>query len=69
MNLPTWITVSRLLGVPLLLILLAHPSEGQRWLAVGVFLLAASTDWLDGYLARRLKSGDGTGKVFKSPGG
>ncbi|MBU6229151.1 MAG: CDP-diacylglycerol--glycerol-3-phosphate 3-phosphatidyltransferase [Cyanobacteria bacterium REEB459] len=64
MNLPTWITVSRLLGVPWLLILLSHPTQGQRWLAVAVFLLAAGTDWLDGYLARRLNQVTELGKFL-----
>ena len=50
MNLPTWITVSRLLGLPFILYLLASPTEANLWLAVGIFLLAAGTDWLDGYL-------------------
>jgi CDP-diacylglycerol---glycerol-3-phosphate 3-phosphatidyltransferase len=50
MNLPTWITVSRLLGVPLLLYLLYQPSVSLQWVALAVFLVAAGTDWLDGYL-------------------
>ena len=54
MNLPTWITVSRLLGLPFILYLLASPTDGHRWLAMAFFVLAAGTDWLDGYLARRL---------------
>ncbi|MDJ0683050.1 MAG: CDP-diacylglycerol--glycerol-3-phosphate 3-phosphatidyltransferase [Xenococcaceae cyanobacterium MO_167.B52] len=54
MNLPTWITLSRLLGLPFILYLLAFPTEANLWLAVGIFLLAAGTDWLDGYLARKL---------------
>lgn len=54
MNLPTWITLSRLLGLPFILYLLNHPTPGNRWLCVGIFVLAASTDWLDGYLARKL---------------
>ncbi len=54
MTLPTWITLSRLLGVPLVLWLLVDPTPTHRWMAASVFLLAASTDWLDGYLARKL---------------
>lgn len=54
MNLPTWITLSRLLGLPFLFYLLAFPTEAHLWFAVGVFLLTAGTDWLDGYLARKL---------------
>jgi CDP-diacylglycerol---glycerol-3-phosphate 3-phosphatidyltransferase len=64
MNLPTWITVSRLLGVPLLLVLLADPTPTQRWLATGIFVLAAGTDWLDGYLARRLNQVTELGKFL-----
>lgn len=54
MNLPTWITLSRLLGVPLLLYLLQDPSSEQRLYAMLIFLVAAGTDWVDGYLARKL---------------
>ena len=54
MNLPTWITVSRLLGLPFILYLLQFPSSDRRWIAVVIFIVAAGTDWLDGYLARKL---------------
>jgi CDP-diacylglycerol--glycerol-3-phosphate 3-phosphatidyltransferase len=64
MNLPTWITVSRLVGVPLLLYLLYAPTVSDRWLALGIFLLAAGTDWLDGYLARRLDQITDLGKFL-----
>lgn len=64
MNLPTWITVSRLLGVPLLLYTLHNPTEQTRWISVVVFLIAAGTDWLDGYLARRLNQVTDLGKFL-----
>ncbi|MBD2089482.1 CDP-diacylglycerol--glycerol-3-phosphate 3-phosphatidyltransferase [Microcoleus sp. FACHB-1515] len=64
MNLPTWITVSRLLGVPLLLVLLNQPSERDRWISLIIFLIAAGTDWLDGYLARRLNQVTDLGKFL-----
>ena len=54
MNLPTWITLSRLLGLPFILYLLKSPTTEHRWLSVGIFVLAAGTDWVDGYLARKL---------------
>ena len=53
MNLPIWITISRLLGLPFILYLLEFPTAASRWVAVGIFVLAAGTDWLDGYLARK----------------
>ncbi|MGD1944194.1 MAG: CDP-diacylglycerol--glycerol-3-phosphate 3-phosphatidyltransferase [Leptolyngbyaceae cyanobacterium] len=64
MNLPTWITVSRLLGAPLVLILLLDPTPQRAWWAVGIFLVAASTDWVDGYLARRLDQVTELGKFL-----
>lgn len=54
MNLPTWITLSRLLGLPFILYLLNYPTTEHRWLCVGIFVVAAGTDWVDGYLARKL---------------
>ena len=64
MNLPTWITLSRLLGAPLVLILLLDPTPERAWWAVGIFLVAASTDWVDGYLARRLDQVTDLGKFL-----
>ncbi|MCC0175452.1 CDP-diacylglycerol--glycerol-3-phosphate 3-phosphatidyltransferase [Waterburya agarophytonicola K14] len=54
MNIPTWITLSRLLGLPFILYLLNYPTTDNRWLCVGIFVVAAGTDWVDGYLARKL---------------
>ncbi|MBE7382921.1 MAG: CDP-diacylglycerol--glycerol-3-phosphate 3-phosphatidyltransferase [Leptolyngbya sp. SIO1E4] len=64
MNLPTWITVSRLLGVPIVLILLLDPTPARTWAALGIFLIAAGTDWVDGYLARRLNQVTELGKFL-----
>lgn len=56
--------MSRLVGVPLVFWALQLPTEGGRWLAAGIFLLAAGTDWLDGYLARRLDQVTELGKFL-----
>jgi CDP-diacylglycerol---glycerol-3-phosphate 3-phosphatidyltransferase len=64
MNLPTWITVSRLLGVPFLLYFLHQPTSQSRWISLIIFLIAAGTDWLDGYLARRLNQVTDLGKFL-----
>lgn len=63
-NLPTWITISRLIGVPFLFWLLQEPSDRHRLIALGIFLLAAGTDWLDGYLARKLDRVTDLGKFL-----
>ncbi len=64
MTLPTWITVSRLLGLPFILYLLHHPSPQERWISLGIFLVAALTDWVDGYLARKLNQVTELGKFL-----
>lgn len=49
-NLPNILTLSRL-GLAIILFVLIH---FECWTAVlGVFVIAAITDWLDGYLARK----------------
>lgn len=64
MTLPTWITLSRALGIPFLLYFLPIDSLEARWLSLGIFLLAAGTDWLDGYLARKLNQVTALGKLL-----
>lgn len=59
MNLPNYITLSRIAAIPLILWILttSHFSARQNTLRVllasGIFILASITDGLDGYLARR----------------
>lgn len=58
-NLPNQLTAARL-GLALVLFILIHL---QLWLAsIGVFSVAAFTDWLDGYLARKLNLGSTLGR-------
>ena len=54
MNLPNSITLSRLLGLPVVVYCLYSDVLTVRWIGFGVFIVAALTDWLDGYLARKL---------------
>ncbi len=53
MNLPILLTLLRIFFVPLLVVLLLTKGENMDLWAVGVFLMAAFTDLLDGYLARK----------------
>ena len=64
MNIPTWITLSRLLGLPFILYLLNNPTTDNRWLCVRIFVIAAGTDWVDGYLARKLDQVTELGKFL-----
>src|SRR3954464_7170268 len=64
MNLPNALTILRIFFVPLLVAALVQESAiyqigGLRitndWLSLAIFLVAAGTDLVDGYLARRWK--------------
>jgi CDP-diacylglycerol--glycerol-3-phosphate 3-phosphatidyltransferase len=63
MNLPNLLTLLRIFFVPLLVAVLVAPDPrvevrglivGSEFVALAIFLTAAATDLLDGYLARRL---------------
>jgi CDP-diacylglycerol--glycerol-3-phosphate 3-phosphatidyltransferase len=59
LNIPNLVTLSRIVLIPLIIGIYYLPYD---WLAIDsmnlvattVFIMAAATDWLDGYLARRL---------------
>lgn len=54
MNIPNILTILRVLLIPVFIALFYMPFSWSYWAASGVFALASLTDWLDGYLARRL---------------
>ncbi len=54
MNLPNGLTVGRIALIPVFVALFYAPFPGAHIACAFVFLLAAITDWLDGYLARKL---------------
>ncbi|HZI93721.1 MAG TPA: CDP-diacylglycerol--glycerol-3-phosphate 3-phosphatidyltransferase [Patescibacteria group bacterium] len=53
LNLPNSLTVFRIFLVPILVVILLTKPEGKELWGLAVFLLAAFTDFLDGYIARR----------------
>jgi CDP-diacylglycerol--glycerol-3-phosphate 3-phosphatidyltransferase len=62
-QLPNVLTVLRFAAIPLFVVLLARDQDGPSWPAGIVFALAAVTDQLDGWLARRWSVESGFGKV------
>ena len=72
MNLPNALTVLRIFFVPLLLAVMLHRNVeveigglffNTEWLALVIFLAAAGTDLLDGYIARRRRQVTTFGKL------
>jgi CDP-diacylglycerol--glycerol-3-phosphate 3-phosphatidyltransferase len=54
-NIATSLTWFRIAAIPLVVLVFYSPVSWARPAAAMVFLLAAITDWLDGYIARRLQ--------------
>jgi CDP-diacylglycerol---glycerol-3-phosphate 3-phosphatidyltransferase len=65
-TLPNWISIGRILLIPVFMVILLGRVPGGDVLAVAVFTLAAVTDKLDGYLARTRGSTSTLG-VFLDP--
>jgi cardiolipin synthase (CMP-forming) len=61
-TLPNVISLVRLAGVPVFLWLVLGP-EADGW-ALGLLMLSGVTDWLDGYLARRLDQSSRLGEIL-----
>ena len=59
LNLPNFITLVRILLIPVFVLLFLTPTADRSLSAAVVFVVAAITDLLDGYIARR------TGQVTK----
>ena len=76
MNIPNKITVSRILLIPLFLIIMLVPFNWGELTLLGVtlpvthfvgaliFIIAASTDWVDGYYARKYNLVTNLGKFL-----
>lgn len=54
LNIPNILTLLRIAAIPVLCVLLLSPSREAGFWAAALFAAASVTDWLDGYLARRM---------------
>lgn len=52
-NLPTMLTLARIVMLPIIVVVFYLPFTWARPVAALIFFVAGFTDWLDGYLARR----------------
>jgi CDP-diacylglycerol---glycerol-3-phosphate 3-phosphatidyltransferase len=64
LNLPNSLTIFRIFLVPILVVVLLTKFEGKEIIGVIIFLVAAATDVLDGYLARRRRQVTDLGKLL-----
>ena len=63
-NLPNILTYGRIAAVPAVAGLLMWGGMNARWAALGIFLAAAITDFLDGYLARKWQQQSSLGRML-----
>ena len=64
-SLPNVLTYLRILAVPaVVLCLFLIPGDAGRWWALAVYVAACITDWLDGFLARRMNLNSAFGKML-----
>ncbi|XP_030451212.1 CDP-diacylglycerol--glycerol-3-phosphate 3-phosphatidyltransferase 2-like [Syzygium oleosum] len=66
LTLPTILTLGRVAAVPLLVSTFYLDTQWGTTATTGIFIAAAITDWLDGYLARKMGSGSAFG-AFLDP--
>ncbi|MDR2196293.1 MAG: CDP-diacylglycerol--glycerol-3-phosphate 3-phosphatidyltransferase [Gallionellaceae bacterium] len=71
LNIPNLLTWFRILMIPVFIVVFYLPDTTlsphlKHLLGMTIFILAAITDWLDGYLARRLNQGSAFG-AFLDP--
>ncbi|KAG8063825.1 hypothetical protein GUJ93_ZPchr0003g18211 [Zizania palustris] len=57
LTLPTVLTIGRVAAVPLLITTFYMDGPWAATATTGIFLAAAITDWLDGYIARKMQLG------------
>src|SRR5690606_22279849 len=53
LTLPTWLTLLRIVLIPVLVLTFYLPWSWSNFASAALFALAAFTDWLDGWIARR----------------
>src|SRR5512136_1216100 len=53
-NIPNILTLLRIASIPVLVVILFSPERRPCFWAAALFAAASVTDWLDGYLARRM---------------
>lgn len=53
-HLPNILTIGRLLLLPFLVIMMMNGTAWASWTALGLYTVSCVTDWLDGFIARRM---------------
>ena len=63
-SLPNQLTLLRIAAIPVICLLIVMGWDWLRWIALVLYVVAAVTDWLDGFLARRMNLGSDLGRML-----
>src|SRR5438105_474683 len=63
-HLPMILTYARAVAAPFILAVLMSVATWAGWIAAILFMLAALTDWFDGYFARKFKVESNMGRFM-----
>lgn len=63
-SLPNIITLGRIGLIPLIILLMYIPTIGTAWAALTLYIVACVSDFLDGFLARRMNEVSDVGKFL-----
>ncbi len=64
-SLPNLLTYGRIVAIPALVAILFWPRDDwMRWLALGIYVVAAVTDYLDGWIARAWSQQSAIGRML-----
>jgi len=63
-SLPNLLTYGRILAVPAVVACFFFEGHTPRWIALGIFIVAAITDFFDGYLARAWQQQSALGRML-----
>lgn len=63
-NTANYLTIARVVMIPLFLVLMYLDFPGSRYWALAVYVVACLTDWVDGYIARKYHQVSDFGKFM-----
>ena len=63
-SLPNLLTYGRIAAIPAIVLALMWKTDGGRWAALAIFIVASVTDFFDGYLARAWQQQSSLGRML-----
>ena len=65
-NIPNFLTLIRILLIPVIILFMEIDEELYRWLSLWLYFIACISDFFDGYLARKFEIESNFGRFLGS---